>query len=371
MKIISLIKKAKSSIGTAVKAAATAASTAVRKTADRAKSIKSIKAVSFMKHHKIMLTVISAITVMTMLMSVVLLRRNEVRIFVDGKEAAAFTTLKGTADEWLDISGIKLYNGDSLTADGTDLYIDRAFYVTVNADGRSVTLRTGKTTAASVLETAGISVGENDIVSIPAETELTAAASVTVQRVSSDTAVETEIIEYETEKVNTDKLYVGETEVKTKGQNGEIRHTYALTLVDGVETERTLISSETVTEAVNKVVLVGTKEKPVVKASSSAPSQYKEVITMRATAYTYGEDGGNRTSTGIRPYRGIVAVDPRVIPLGTKLYIESSDGRYVYGEAVAADTGGSIKGNKIDVFLESESECYSFGRRTVNVYILD
>lgn len=91
---------------------------------------------------------------------------------------------------------------------------------------------------------------------------------------------------------------------------------------------------------------------------------------MKATAYTYGDDGGNKTATGIRPYRGVVAVDPNVIPLGTKLYIETSDGRYVYGNAVAADTGGAIKGNRIDIFLESEQECISFGRRTVNVYIV-
>ena len=92
---------------------------------------------------------------------------------------------------------------------------------------------------------------------------------------------------------------------------------------------------------------------------------------MRASAYTYGEDGGNVTATGIRPYKGIVAVDPRVIPLGTKLYIETADGSYVYGTAVAADTGSAIKGNKIDLFLESESACNRFGRRTVNVYVLN
>jgi len=69
--------------------------------------------------------------------------------------------------------------------------------------------------------------------------------------------------------------------------------------------------------------------------------------------------------------RGVVAVDPKVIPLGTKLYIESPDGSYVYGCAVAGDTGGAIKGNRIDLFMDTYSECMQFGRRTMNVYILN
>ena len=67
---------------------------------------------------------------------------------------------------------------------------------------------------------------------------------------------------------------------------------------------------------------------------------------------------------------GVIAVDPRVIPLGTKLYIESPDGSYTYGEAIAEDTGGAIKGNKIDLFFPSYEECMRFGRRTMTVYIL-
>ena len=211
---------------------------------------------------------------------------------------------------------------------------------------------------------------DGDIINIPLEDTVSQNSVIELNRVSSSTVTETETVEFETEKVNTDQLYVGQTKVKTSGQNGKIEYTYAVTYVDGVETERQLVGQETVKETVNKVVLVGTKKKPTV-VTSSTPTSYKAVYTMTATAYTYGNDGGNMTATGIRPYRGIVALDPRVIPLGTKLYIETSDGSYIYGTAVAADTGGAIKGNKIDVFLETNSECISFGRRTVNVYVLD
>ena len=87
---------------------------------------------------------------------------------------------------------------------------------------------------------------------------------------------------------------------------------------------------------------------------------------MRATAYlpTDGSATGT-TAMGIPATYGIVAVDPRVIPLGTRVYIPG------YGEALAADTGGAIKGYKIDLCMESYSQAMRFGRRDVTVYILE
>ncbi len=340
------------------------------KTTGRAKSVKNIKAVSFMKRHKIVLTAVSAMTAAVMLMSVVLIKQNVVSVYIDGQEYTTFTTLKSDSEQWLDLAGVEIFEGDTVTVDGTSVYVDRAFYVTVKADGGQTTFKTVKATVSDVLAKAQIEYNDGDIINIPLEDTVSQNSVIELNRVSSSTVTETETVEFETEKVNTDQLYVGQTKVKTSGQNGKIEYTYAVTYVDGVETERQLVGQETVKETVNKVVLVGTKKKPTV-VTSSTPTSYKAVYTMTATAYTYGNDGGNMTATGIRPYRGIVAVDPRVIPLGTKLYIETSDGSYIYGTAVAADTGGAIKGNKIDVFLETNSECISFGRRTVNVYVLD
>ena len=98
------------------------------------------------------------------------------------------------------------------------------------------------------------------------------------------------------------------------------------------------------------------------------------VITCEATAYTpsideCGKDDGI-TATGAKCEVGVVAVDPRVIPLGTKLYIETLDGSFVYGYCSAQDTGGAIKGNKVDLAMNTKSECFQFGRRKVKVYIL-
>ena len=87
-----------------------------------------------------------------------------------------------------------------------------------------------------------------------------------------------------------------------------------------------------------------------------------EPVVFESTAYTWT---GCRTASGSWPSRGTIATDPRVIPLGTELYIEG------YGPAVAADTGGAIQGNIIDVYLPTEAECWQWGRRMVEVRVIE
>ena len=101
------------------------------------------------------------------------------------------------------------------------------------------------------------------------------------------------------------------------------------------------------------------------KNNNGAPSKYSKVLTMEASAYSSQDPGnGNYTATGSRLTKGIVSVDPNLIPLGTKLYIEG------YGYAVADDVGGAIKGNRIDLAYDSRAEALQFGRQTVKVYVL-
>ena len=108
----------------------------------------------------------------------------------------------------------------------------------------------------------------------------------------------------------------------------------------------------------------------IIKESESRIKELEKVkiISMEATAYTddiasQGKWVG-QTATGMKPQVGVVAVDPKVIPLGTKLYVEG------YGEAIAGDTGGAIKGNRIDLFMATRSECLEFGRQNIKVWIV-
>ena len=147
---------------------------------------------------------------------------------------------------------------------------------------------------------------------------------------------------------------------------------YEITLENGKEIDKKVIEENVLKESKNKVVAVGTKEKPKSKSSSSGSSSGNgKVLTMVATAYgpnCKGCSGYSATGMNLKknPTPKVVAVDPSVIPLGTRVWVEG------YGEAIAADTGGAIKGNRIDVLVPSEAYARSnWGKRTVKVKILD
>ena len=112
------------------------------------------------------------------------------------------------------------------------------------------------------------------------------------------------------------------------------------------------------------------KSKKVKKPVDSLQAQLakaKRVFTVRSTAYTSDprENGGwNVTAIGTKIRRGVIAVDPRVIPLRTRVYVEG------YGFATAEDTGGAIKGNKIDVVMDTKAQSRNWGVRNVKIYIL-
>lgn len=188
---------------------------------------------------------------------------------------------------------------------------------------------------------------------------------------SADVEITQEVkpIPYETTTVETEDLYVGESEVETEGVDG--KHAVEVTNVyyKGVLTDSSEEELELMQEPVTEVVLVGTKEKPTFElgAETSVNPEdldYSQKITMNASAYTC-EGYTGVTASGRTAQRGVVAVDTSVIPMGTKLYIEG------YGYAVAGDTGGAIKGNKVDLYMDTVKECLNFGRRNVDVYVLN
>ena len=131
------------------------------------------------------------------------------------------------------------------------------------------------------------------------------------------------------------------------------------------DTKIEITEENTTPEIVNQDENISVEEN-IVETSYGDSGDYIAVMSMEATAYlpTDGSSAGI-TATGIKATYGVVAVDPRVIPLGTKVYIPG------YGVALAADTGGAIKGYKIDLCMESYAECMQFGRRNVTVYVLD
>ena len=213
-----------------------------------------------------------------------------------------------------------------------------------------------------------------------------------VRRVSYRDSAKMEDVPYDTETVEDDTLEVGTTEVETEGQNGQALVISRTKYIDGEAVSTEERSRETITEPVTEVVREGTKEPEpepapepaetddAAQADASAPVQddaaqtiagysYSRVITGECTAYS----GGGICSTGVPAAVGRVAVDPNEIPYGTRMYVTSADGSYVYGYCVAADTGGFIytSDTVLDLYMNTESECISFGRRDMLIYILD
>ncbi|MGN1117698.1 MAG: G5 domain-containing protein [Acutalibacteraceae bacterium] len=307
-----------------------------------------------------------------------------------------FVKTAGTVKDAVEKAGIELNEGDELSYDG-DLYVfdsmvievKRSFGVKVIADSKVIKCRvTDGTTVAETLENAGITLGEYDTVSKSLTKTVEKDDELVVKRVSYETHKETEVLSFKTVTKKDSSMYMDQSKVIQQGKNGKQVVTYKDKYVDGKLTKSEIINTNVKVEAQDKIVAVGTKSRPVTKISgrytiseltppksleldeNGRPTNYKKVLTGKATAYY----SGTTCSTGVHVKPGYVAVNPKQIPYGTKMYIVSSDGKWNYGYAIAADTGGFAwngSNTMIDLFMWSEADCRQFGRRSVDVYILE
>jgi len=188
--------------------------------------------------------------------------------------------------------------------------------------------------------------------------------------------LETEIVmlPYATLENHTSYVWKGDTHVRQVGSLGEHKITTVIIYVGGVEQNRVVISESLLVEPVNAIIDIGTAQLGALADVTAPDFHYVRQVRMEATAYTAGFScTGKRpchpwyriTASGREVEHGIVAVDRRIIPLGTRLYVEG------YGFAIAADVGGAIRGYKIDLFMESLQDARRFGRRHLYVWILD
>ena len=286
-------------------------------------------------------------------------------IKLDGQEIHSVTR-KGTVGELLEYKGVDLnshdYVSESLhapTTSGMTIEIVRSFPVNIKVDTRNIELYTTPKTVANILADASIQIGELDEISPKLGTEITEMTNIKITRIVQKIETVKEILDYETEYEEDPNLDNGVTKVVKEGKKGEKQLTYTVTLVDGQETERMVTEERLLYEPINRLIAKGVRDRVSIGSISRS---YNTSITMVATAYTHT---GSPTYTGVMPKRGTVAVDPSIIPLGREVFVEG------YGLAIAQDIGGSIKGNRIDVFVDTEEEAYKWGRKTVKVYLLD
>lgn len=292
------------------------------------------------------------------------------------------STVAGNFGRVLSSQGIILGTGDkvniSLSApDAVDaLKIEDAFPVAINYLGETRVFQTTKKMVSDVLFEAGISVDYNDIVTPKLTDTVEDGATISVVAVDVQNITVQESVPFETIEQANPEMLSGERNVIQKGRLGTIEREYTITYKDGVEVSRTVVRDLTLSEPVSEVVEYGTRDEfEVGVIPAFKPTNYKSVKVFKATAYDASpEDNGpwaGQTSTGMPLRYGVIAVDPRVIPYGTRMYIESVDGEYIYGYAIAGDCGGAIKGNRVDLFFNTKSQCNRFGRRDVRIYFLD
>ncbi len=304
----------------------------------------------------------------------------------DGAKSDVLLVQQHTAGDIVEMSGLALSEYDeyyytAYSGNRAVLTVQRAYPVTVTADGQSHTAWLNGGTVADALEQLGITLGENDYVQPSLHTTLAKGESARVYRVTyTDQVVET-VIPYETEYRYTSLLHRWKhrTYVLSEGADGAMETVYRERRVDGeVESSEQIdqyITRQPVAEKVlayGAGVPVSTIKTPVgYTVTNNVPSSYKYLIT-NAVCTAYSSNGG-RGASRLGLYAGTVAVNPNEIPYGSLLYITSADGSFVYGWAIATDTGTALMEGIIDIDLYYETRLESIlnEKKLLNVYVVE
>ncbi|MEY8762704.1 MULTISPECIES: 3D domain-containing protein [Clostridium] len=308
--------------------------------------------------------------------------RKTVTISVDGKNIKA-VTLGHSYRKVLASNGIKIGprdkvvpSLDSKVKDKSKLTIKRAVRVEVEVDGKKLSTESAEDSVEKLLKSENIRISNLDRVYPSREHAILRGMKIVVTRVQIKDLKESRAIKYETVLKNDAQIKYGDKKLLQEGQNGEKEIVTRVTYENGKEVSRKTMREIVKKEPVKKVVAVGTLTGNTLSRGESI--DYARSVKMKATAYTAdyqstgkrpGDPAFGITASGTVARRDTekyssIAVDPRVIPLGTKLYVEG------YGYAVAEDTGGAIKGNRVDLFFNSNSEASNWGVKWVDVYVI-
>jgi len=294
-------------------------------------------------------------------------------------------TVAQDAQQILAQRGISLGEFDEVRFDGFSgriglLEVRRAFPVTIRADGQTQEIMTTAMPLADLLQREGIPLGELDELSVSRAEMLTDDAEVTIRRVRIEPITETEKIPFKTTYRSSSLLANGRSRTILEGAPGEITTTYLARFVEGEETEREFVGTEVTEKSVDAVVLVGSDE-PVSPLdfgieldANGVPLHYTNVLRNQICTGYSGRGKQVRGASRQWLSTGSVAVRAAEIPYGTRLYIRASDGgHFVYGCAVAADTGSALLNHLIDIdlFYDTYMESYLNGRKICDVYVLD
>jgi 3D (Asp-Asp-Asp) domain-containing protein len=331
------------------------------------------------------------ITALLVLLAIDLVR-HDVILAVDGR-SRVMTTFSDSVAELLDEADITLSEADKLShapdekiRNGMTIEVKTAFPVSVYADDDVQAALVAEATVGEVLEQVGITLGPLDRIEPAVFYPVEPGTDIKVTRVARFLTTERTRIPYREIRRGNPSLDQGETRILQRGVTGLREDTVEVTMENGIEVSAKVLHSEVIRVRQDSVVEYGEN---TYLSRSGRTLNFTRVFQMAATSYCAGTEesgcptkngrsvctGKNNdgiTASGLRAIAGsgrentphMVAVDPRVIPLGSRLFIDG------YGFAVAVDTGSAIKGNRIDLLLGSHDAARRFGRKRLRVYLL-
>ena len=290
--------------------------------------------------------------------------------------------------ELMSLSGITSNENDKInmtkyTNNIHNLNIQRAFPVTISVDGKTLKNYMTDGIVSDALEQVGIVLNEHDYTEPSLHTPVSENTNIIVHRVVYRDTVVQEDINFETEYQYTSLLHLSQFKYRTfemqEGINGTKELTFRERIVDGNIEQSKKISEIITKDPQNSILMVYKHGEPVssiesfegIEIINNAPSNYKTVLkNVRSSAYS---SRGGRGSSGLGLYAGTVAVNPNIIPYGTKLFITSPAGDFVYGFAIATDTGSSLMSGivGVDLYYETYLESVLNEIKHLNIYILE
>lgn len=355
-------------------------------------------------------------------------------VITDGERIVIHTSSATDPAAVLDEAGLTLGSDDTYTTQGGDgvseITVRRNLTVKIDNCGNELIVEASAGTVKALLEQLNIVPDENSTVSVALDAPLYDGMEITVTRTVHTTETYTKAVPYETTYYEDGTLPLGTQVVVSEGRNGEMICTADVTYRNGTEINRNVTKQILSRQATPRIIAIGTAdplselnmsqfttsdsessytetyipeettpevdeepaEEPSVEDSKPAEDAqieypiigentittasgevltYTHTMTVEATAYTKTDEGcDNWTATGTLARYGAIAVDPSVIPYGTRMYIVSWDGSVVYGYATAEDCGGAINGNRVDLYYDTYEECIQFGRRDCTIYFL-